>query len=160
MPNPGHANRRGVVAAGLLLAGSCFAGVDPRALFAHAAQTGRPLLTPKALNALIPKPAEGRAYAEFLRGAADDLPGFLAQRFALTDEQRRKIATIAPDQLRALGDALREAEAKSAGVETDELWTKIKRFFDDDKAVGRLELTTRFDGKNLIIGVSEVTLPL
>jgi hypothetical protein len=116
-------SRRGMMLAGATFAGGCFAGLSPRTLLAMAQDAGLPLPTGQNLNTTLATARAG-GYAGVLGEAADDLLGFLENRFALTTWQRTEIASLPDADRMALSAALRAAAMKGQPVQTNVRWQK------------------------------------
>ena len=97
------------------VAGGCL-GLGLRAALAEAQEAGKPLLTEKGLNALVPanKPSgkELEDYRRTLEEAGRDPKAFVRKRFHLTKEQERKLDSLTASDLEAIRRALETARAK------------------------------------------------
>jgi hypothetical protein len=111
-------NRRWVVALG---SAACFAGMSREALaqvILRAAASGKPPLTEKSLNAIIPKPGAA-TYIEVINAAAADIPGFLRANFTLTESQEAQIDSIPGRAKRQMATLLSQATMFEARVVVD-----------------------------------------
>lgn len=88
-----------------------------RAAVAAARQTGKPMLTEKNLNAFLksnqPHTEKGQ---QVFADATRDLDGFLENRFSLTEEQRRELATISAADRKKLIDTIERARAEKKPI--------------------------------------------
>lgn len=116
-------SRRWVVAVGTA---ACFAGTSREALaqvIVRAAASGKPPLTERSLNAMIPKPGAAN-YVEVISEASADIGAFLRAHFTLTESQEAQIASIPGRAKRQVASLLSQASMLDQRVVVDFVTTE------------------------------------
>jgi hypothetical protein len=109
--------------------------------------------------------AKSKVYAELANDRGTDLVGFLGRYFTLTDVQINAIRTIPATQVKALKRIAQQAAARKQQEAYDKAnCQKLAVYLEAQSAKApsakapsakqRLNLSTRFDGKNLTVIVS------
>jgi hypothetical protein len=88
-----------------------------RAALAAARQAGKPMLTERNLNSFVKaNPPHTQKGQEVFAEAASNLDGFVEKYFHLTDEQRRELATISPEDRKKLTDTIEQARKEKKPI--------------------------------------------